>query len=263
MSFSNFCYKLQSKKFSNEEIELEIAFSPDVEHNICKMDKKKVIKELRILHSKLKKPISRSDVRKYSPKLDYGIRKCFGTYHAAYKEAGLNIDNNSKNLSENESQATSAEIPIASKRIVKDNEWLGRAAEYLVLAELLYQGYNATRMTMDTGIDIFAVKDDKAFYIQVKSTSYNTVKREVKLSVDSFSKNNGGNYFYVFVITDSIRQTRDILVLPSNRIEEILQTSIQNIAKIDIRLKIKKEEGRIFINNYDASFWKNRWEMIK
>jgi Holliday junction resolvase len=220
------------------------------------MNKSEVVEELLLLRKKLGRPVTRQDVYNYNYKLDWGIRKNFKTYSVAYEVAGINENKNDIRNSQ------TVIAPQVASQIVKNNEWLGRAAEYYVISELLYQGYNATRMTMDTGIDIFATKGEKTFYIQVKSLAYKSTNAEIKISVDSFSKNNGGAYYYVIVITDNEEQSRDVVILPSAEIERLLNMNIKSVTTKEIRLKVKKTEGKILINNQDESFFWNNWERI-
>ena len=49
--------------------------------------------------------------------------------------------------------------------------YTGTGGEYLIMSELLFQGYNVNKMTVDDGEDIIATKNDKFYFLQIK-TSY-------------------------------------------------------------------------------------------
>jgi hypothetical protein len=110
------------------------------------MTKKEVIGELKKLQKKLGSNFNRDLIRNENSKLDYWIREHFITYTNAYRAIGI-----VSNVDEQVHIADFNKLDVPPKRIIRDYEWLGRAAEYYVMAELLYQGYNATRLTMDTG----------------------------------------------------------------------------------------------------------------
>lgn len=52
-----------------------------------------------------------------------------------------------------------------------NTQYLGTAGEYAVMSELLFKGYNVNRMVIDDGIDVIASKNNKYYYIQVKTTT--------------------------------------------------------------------------------------------
>lgn len=50
-----------------------------------------------------------------------------------------------------------------------DSNYLGKAAECVVMGELLFRGYNVNSMMVDEGVDLVASKNNMFFYIQVKT----------------------------------------------------------------------------------------------
>src|ERR1700712_3773853 len=59
------------------------------------------------------------------------------------------------------------------EKIKIDSSFIGKGGEHLVCSELLFRGYNASIMSVDTGMDITATKDGKLFSIQVKTSNIN------------------------------------------------------------------------------------------
>jgi hypothetical protein len=162
-------------------------------------------------------------------------------------------------------------VEVVSEKLVKTNKigsgYIGKAGEHFVTSELLLRGFNASIMSVDVGMDIIATNNNKLFSLQVKtsnlhaSNSYIFDMRKVSLERDY-----AGNVFYVFVMihTDA---TKSALILPSNKIDELIHTNaIKDIKTHDrfrVTLKIRKDE--IFIGTLDnpIDYYWNNWEVIK
>ena len=138
------------------------------------------------------------------------------------------------------------------EKIVIEGGFTGKGGEHLVCSELLFRGFNASIMSVDVGVDISAIKNDKFFGIQVKTSninkfnSYNFHTRRV-----SFERYNQGNIFYVFVLKG---EENKFLIIPSNEIErKIKEGAIYKVnKKTGFALLIKIRENKIFqfIGNY-------------
>lgn len=79
--------------------------------------------------------------------------------------------------------------------------YTGTAGEYAVMSELLYQGYNVNSMTVDEGVDIVANKDNRFYFIQVK-TAYLDEQLKATFTIknnrfDLFKSNNDMRYVFV------------------------------------------------------------------
>lgn len=57
---------------------------------------------------------------------------------------------------------------VEDEKIIVEGGYTGKGGEHLVTSELLFRGYNASIMSVDVGVDISAIKDNKFFGIQVK-----------------------------------------------------------------------------------------------
>ena len=112
----------------------------------------------------------------------------------------LNLDRkepekkNSKKIAEKEKEE--------DERIQIDSSFTGKAGEHLVCSELLFRGYNASIMSVDTGMDITATNGhNKLFSIQVKTANLNKFNTYVfDVRVVSFQREYSGNTFYIFVL---------------------------------------------------------------
>lgn len=148
--------------------------------------------------------------------------------------------------------------------------YIGKGGECAVLSELLFNGYNANIMTVDEGIDIVASKDDKFFYIQVKTTY---IKKE-RLNLPSikfyrFNQYDKQNTFYIIVLryyTES-NPRNEFLLFRSSDIEKYLATDKIKKENENISMTIKFEEGKILLcngKNYESiDYHFNNFEIIK
>lgn len=151
------------------------------------------------------------------------------------------------------------------EKILVDSSFTGKAGEHLVCSELLFRGYNASIMSVDTGMDITATKDNKLFSIQVKTANlnkYNTYNFDVRKL--SFERHQSGNVFYIFVLKGD---QNHFLILPYYEIErKVTEKAISKINRNkNYRVKISIRESKIYLGNqkHEMSYFLNKWEVIK
>lgn len=145
--------------------------------------------------------------------------------------------------------------------------YIGKAGEYSVLSELLFRGFNASLMAVDTGVDILATKDNEVFNIQVKTR--NVSKRHdayfFNIRIASFERHNPGKTFYIFLLRE--KGEIDYVIIPLLELEKnIDQEYIKIVGKGKLyRVTIKKRGGKICLgrNENDVSYYLGRWEVIK
>jgi hypothetical protein len=140
------------------------------------------------------------------------------------------------------------EIPSAPS---VSSQYTGKAGEHAVISELLFNGFNASAMTVDDGIDVVASKDNQYFHIQVKTANRSengvfgfTVKKNSFKAKDSFQT------FYIFVLRDRAphRYTNDYVIFPSSQIRQLVEVGIiKDGASLSIRLN-KDSRGRFILN---------------
>lgn len=101
----------------------------------------------------------------------------------------------------------------------------GKAAEYYIVTELMYHGFNANLLPVDLGVDVTAIKDNKTFYFQVKNVSFDkTGSRKIQITMSSFLRNQSSNMFYTFVLQRGLR--KNVLILPYQRIHELIRKNL-------------------------------------
>src|SRR3989344_8302855 len=94
------------------------------------------------------------------------------------------------------------------EKIVIEAGFIGKGGEHLVCSELLFRGFNASIMSVDIGVDISAIKDNKFFGIQVKTArknSFDTYSFHIRKK--SFDRFNQGNIFYILVLRDGLKNS--------------------------------------------------------
>jgi len=144
----------------------------------------------------------------------------------------------------------------------------GPAAEYLVVAELLYRGFNANRLPVDTGIDIIALKGNKAFNIQVKNISFKEGKPgNVAITVSAYERHRASDVYYIFVLNRE--HDRHFLILPFHKIDELIDNRViqsKDRAPNKYRFNVLWHEDRVYINELseraEVTIHLDAWEKI-
>lgn len=144
----------------------------------------------------------------------------------------------------------------------------GKAAENLVVAELLFRGFNAQILQVDEGIDVFAtnIKKNELYLIQVKHTYYiNPIKsRSVSLTVSSFEKNKKSNVYYILVLEREINK-RDFLILPFIKVDELIENGsiIKNDDSTKMNITVVHTGAEMAtIGKTDVSRYLNAWDVL-
>lgn len=120
----------------------------------------------------------------------------------------------------------------------EDTKKIGTGGEHLVLSELLFRGYQANIMSVDDGIDIVASKDNKIFFIQVKTTYMQNNRISIQLPITSFERVRAHDVRYFFVIREGYGRAK-ILMLHQHDI--ITNANNGYIDKSDANYNIKIE----------------------
>lgn len=153
----------------------------------------------------------------------------------------------------------------------KNRFYYGNAAEYLVVAELLFRGYNAQKLPVDEGLDVFAVKNKKLYLFQVKHSDYEkpSESRPIRITISSLERNKGLNVFYILVLSRKQPSQRDFLILPYSKIDELIKIGIikQEDRAQHINFKVlHKNPSDAFIGEYKekcaVSRYLNAWDVL-
>jgi len=152
------------------------------------------------------------------------------------------------------------------EKIAVEGSFTGKAGEHLVCSELLFRGFNASIMSVDIGIDIAAVKENKFFGIQVKAAHKNRFNiYAFHIRSSSFERHNQGNVFYVFVLREG--EKNRYLILPSSEVErKIKEGAIFSVNKqTGYALNIKFRDNKIYLGNmeHEMDYFLDNWSLIK
>ena len=144
--------------------------------------------------------------------------------------------------------------------------FMGTGGEFAVASELLFQGFNASIMSVDTGIDVVAVKNKKTYNVQVKtSTQYNIGLYMFDIRKVSLDKHNFPNVYYIFVLRDDDKN--QYVIFPMTEIEKSIKEKyfyfVKSHGKYRVRFKFYKDKLTLGKKNNDISKYLNNWDIIK
>lgn len=145
-----------------------------------------------------------------------------------------------------------------------DGSYIGKGGEYLVCGQLLFLGFNASIMSVDTGVDIVATKDNRLFGIQVKTSRLNNAKTFIfDVRKVSFERHGAGGTYYILVLVD---ETINYIILPYTE----LQKKVEEKAILEVnhgdryRITIKIRDSKVYIGQmeHDITYYLNKWSLI-
>ena len=233
--------------------------------------------------SKAKKPLHYSEITRLA--LESGILETEGATPESSMNAQISMDIKTKGLgSEFVRTATGIYSINANKKAIKttqrvlevekeeeekivtESSFTGKAGEHLVCSELLFRNFNASIMSVDVGIDISAIKDNKFFGIQVKTANtnkFNTYNFHIRRV--SFERHNHGNIFYVFVLRVSDK-TR-FLILPTIELERKIKEgaifAVNKRSGFAVNIKFRNDKVYLGNINHEMDYFLDNWELIK
>lgn len=139
---------------------------------------------------------------------------------------------------------------------------IGAAGEFRVMSELLLRGYNADRITIDSGIDIRATKGKNVYEIQVKTM---TEKKNDKsfittIKPEAFERASGPNVYYIFVLRSRYNHIKYITISNKEMKNRIKDGSITtNKAGYQVRFTVK--DGSHFLSKKNVGELVNDWNL--
>jgi hypothetical protein len=147
-----------------------------------------------------------------------------------------------------------------------ESSFIGKGGEYLVCSELLFRGFNASIMSVDTGLDIVATRENTLYGIQVKTANlnkYNTYVFDVRKV--SFERHSFGNVYYIFVLRGE--NSMNFLILPYHEMEKkVHEKAILEVGhgkRYRVNIKIREEVVYLGSMEHEMNYYLNNWELIK
>lgn len=139
---------------------------------------------------------------------------------------------------------------------------VGAAGEFRVMSELLLRGYDADRITIDSGIDIRAAKNGNVYEIQVKTATERKVDNRYITTIkkESFKRVGGPLLYYVFVLRN--RHNGIMYVVIPNK-EMKTQIKNGNITKNEAGYQVSFSigEGSLFLRKENVDSFLNEWDL--
>ncbi len=153
-------------------------------------------------------------------------------------------------------------IVFATEAPKVSSQFTGSAGEYAVMSELLFRGFNASKMTVDDGIDVVASLADKYFHVQVKTANEKAGAYLATIKTAAFQ--HASNVFYIVVLRTNagMRYVNDFVILQSGDIKKlILEGRLKEGNSISLRLSV--DGNRLMLNgSVDVSVHRNNWDLI-
>ena len=132
------------------------------------------------------------------------------------------------------------------------------------MSELLFWGFNVSRMSVDSGVDIVACKDNQYFNLQVKtSSSQDGLRFSFSIKKQSFDANDKASTFYVFVMRKKL--SCDYAILPSSYVQTLIGAGeIGNSPVLSLTITVDERGRRFVLNgNTDINLFINNFGVVR
>lgn len=157
------------------------------------------------------------------------------------------------------------QIPLAQPASETNKNYFGKAGEFAVISELLFWGVNVSPMIVDQGVDLVAEKNNKYFYIQVKTASGQEGSWKFTIKKSSFDASHSNLMYYIFVMRTSASSREAsknlFVVVPSTHMDTLIKSrSIvgENAYSVTISTpdrgkswKLNRTECNVFMNAFN------------
>jgi hypothetical protein len=208
------------------------------------------------------------------------FRKRFGglkNFLFEFKNWELESSGNELKIAVSEDAPVSKTLTVSATELKTEyfenkGRYVGQASENLVVAELIFRGFNAGILQVDEGIDVFAmnIKKNELYLIQVKHSYYDCPNRSgsITITVSSFEKNKKSNVYYIFVLERRVNK-RDFLILPFYKVDELIKNGTINVVANSKQTSfniLHKGEEDAFVSKIseltDVSRYLNAWDVL-
>jgi len=122
------------------------------------------------------------------------------------------------------------------------------------MSRLLFEGFNANILTVDSGIDVAAIKDGKTYLFQVKTRHWNarnTVR--IFVEVDALNRYKDENALFVLIARDRETERVDAVIIGIDKLFEVREKSrIRSNQKGNDSLLLiftRRADGGVTLNN--------------
>lgn len=147
----------------------------------------------------------------------------------------------------------------------------GKGGEFAVASELLFRDFNANILTVDSGVDIAAIKDGRTYLFQVKTCHWNKngqiyVNLELQKIKEFIQKNN--LFFIVVGRKRDESNSNEYLIFPIEKIREFSEKQTAKPNKrgrdaVKLLFTKRKQDGNITLNACgDITEFRGAWNLI-
>jgi hypothetical protein len=151
--------------------------------------------------------------------------------------------------------------PITPRQVSESSEkrYIGSAGEMAVCSELLFREYNVSRMSVDDGVDIVAIKNGKTFYIQVKTTQVTSSSFSVTIGSKSFQRYSSNDCYYIIVAR---AKENKYLIFTADDIKRMISNEAISKSENKISMSFSQSDGHLYIKNEKVDYALNSFERI-
>ena len=141
----------------------------------------------------------------------------------------------------------------------QEKNYIGSAGEMAVCSELLFREYNVSRMSVDDGVDVVAIKNGKTFYIQVKTAQIVSKSFNVTIRTKSFHRYSSNDCYYI-VVARSVKNM--FFVFTSDDIKRMMTNGDINCGDKQINIQFSQNDGDVFVKNEKVNYALNTFDRI-
>lgn len=150
-----------------------------------------------------------------------------------------------------------------------NNNYFGKAGEYAVVSELLFRNFDASIMSVDLGIDITASKNDKFYFIQVKSTNFVNGQISISIKPSKVINNSSANIYFIIVFRYVFENAyvNRYIVFQNADLERYVHTGLVSQSNGALHIKIKQQHDYLCLYNgpksEDINYYLDNFDLIK
>lgn len=173
-----------------------------------------------------------------------------------YKKGKYKLRKPKKHVNKPIVKPISDEIPTSTNTM-----FIGKAGEMAVCSELLFREFYASAMTVDDGVDIVALKNDKTFYIQVKTVQIKSNENfSIRINTNSYDRYNRGDCFYIFVARG---EQNKFIVATAHDIWRWTQNGHATRNDKNITITFSQNMGSLFVKEENINSLIDAFDIIK
>lgn len=132
----------------------------------------------------------------------------------------------------------------------------GRAGEYSVVSELLFQGFDASVANVDDGTDVFAIREGRCFFFQVKTSAPVRNRCSYFIPPLAHARFNRPDAYYAFVMHSGDRN--DFVVMPYCEVQKHMDAGRITMPEQKYRATLVWGD-KVTLAGEDVSYYRRRW----